>query len=87
MPSAASATAAAGDRFSSSRSFTDTRTPDARIGGHELLREFYVLRVQVRVVLKNLLHRCATARHLADLADSEAAVREHRFTAEDVVPG
>jgi hypothetical protein len=87
MPSAASATAAAGDRFSSSRSFTDTRTPDPRIGGHELLREFYVLRVEVRIVLKNLLHGCATARHLADLADGEAAVREHRFTAEGCRPG
>ena len=49
------------------------------------LREFYVLRVKVRVVLEKLLHRSATARHLADLTDGQAAVREHRLTAEDVV--
>jgi hypothetical protein len=34
-----------------------------------------------------LRNSCATAHHLADLADGEAAVREHRFAAEDVVPG
>src|SRR3954469_14384318 len=85
MPSATSTTAAAGDRFSSSRSFTDTRTPGARIRRHEFLREFDVLRLEVWVVLQNLLHRSAPSRHLAHVAHGEPAPRKHGLPAQDVV--
>ena len=84
-PSATSATAAAGVRFSSSRSFTDTRPADARIRGHVLLRELDVVFVDVRIVLDDLLHGRAAPRHLADLPHREAALGEDGLAAEDVV--
>src|SRR5262249_50437908 len=87
IPWAASATAAAGDRFSSSRSLTGTRTTDARIRGRELLREFDVLRIEIRVVLENVLHRGAPQRHRADVANREPTIGEHGLAAEDVIAG
>jgi hypothetical protein len=70
----------------SSRSFTDTRTPGARIRGHELLREFDVLRFEVRVVIQDVLRGCAPSDHLPDVANREAAVGKHGLATEDVVP-
>src|SRR5262245_22705953 len=85
MPSAASATAAAGEMFSSSKSLTTTRTTDARIRGGVSHREFDVLFAQVWIVGDDLLDRGATARHLADVADREAAPRKHGLTAQHVL--
>jgi hypothetical protein len=70
--------------FSSRRSFTDTRTTDARIGGHEALREFDVLLAQVGMVFEDLRDRRATARHLADVPYGEPTSWEHGLATEDV---
>jgi hypothetical protein len=81
----ANAAAAAGERFSSSSSFTDTWATDARIRGHELFREFDVLFIEIRIVLEDLLRRGAAEHHLSDMANRETALRKHWLTAEDVV--
>ena len=83
MPSAASAIAAAGEMFSSSRSLTTTRATDARIRGGEALREFDVLFAQARIVGRDLFHRSTTARHLANVSHREPRLRERRFATED----
>lgn len=70
---------------SSSRSLTTTRTTDARIRGGVSLREFHVLFAQARIVGGDLLHRGSTARHLADVAYREPALREYGLATKDVV--
>src|SRR5262245_15522921 len=77
--------AAAGETFSSRRSFTSTWAAEPRICGREALREFDVLHSQVRVVLEDLLYRGSAPGHLADLANREPALGKDGLAAEDIV--
>src|SRR4051812_45386279 len=77
--------AAAGETFSSSRSFTSTGAAKPRICAREALREFDVLHRQVWIVFEDLVDRGAAPGHLADLTDREPAPWKDRFAAEDVL--